>query len=91
MDTHQQKPPLADDAKFLDSLLDLDRGLSSRGPVEDRPLRHAATVPLRLDPAEALQSAALSTVALGSFAARRRPWRASVAASRPEPGLQPPP
>lgn len=90
VDTHQQKPPLADDAKFLDSLLDLDRGLSSRGPVEDHPLRHAVTVP-QLDRAEAPQSAAISTVALGSFAARRRPWRASVAASRPEPGLQPPP
>ena len=45
VDSDQQKPSLADDEKFRDRLLELDRGLGVRDPADEHPTRPLAKAP----------------------------------------------
>src|SRR3972149_1427658 len=51
VDSTQQKPSLADDEKFRDRLLELDRGLGVRDPADEHPTRPLAKAPARPEPA----------------------------------------
>jgi type II secretory pathway predicted ATPase ExeA len=80
----QQRPPLADDESFLDSLADLDRGLDVRASkVLDSSLSefdHDLARPIEVP-----------STPLGSLAPRRRPWRTPIAARQRELSPFPPP